>query len=139
MRNVSSSSPWPFTQWGLDIIGPLPMATGKRKFLLMGTDYFTKWIEAEPLAKITESNVEKFVWQNIITRFGVPYCIISDNGAQFGPKFEAFCAQHGIQNYYSTRHTPRVTDRQKPLTKQSSRESSEGWRKRRAIGPTNFR
>lgn len=96
------TSPWPFAQWGLDIIGPLPMATGKRKFLLMGTDYFTKWIEAEPLTKITESNVEKFVWQNIITRFGVPYCIISDNGAQFGPKFEAFCAQHGIRNYYST-------------------------------------
>ena len=66
------------------------MATGKRKFLLMGTDYFTKWIEAEPLAKITEGNVEKVVWQNIITRFGVPYCIISDNGAQFGLKFGAF-------------------------------------------------
>lgn len=96
------TSPWPFAQWGLDIVGPLPMATGKRKFLLIGTDYFTKWIEGEALAKITEAVVERFVWNKIITRFGVPYSIISDNGSQFGKKFKAFCAQYGIRNYYST-------------------------------------
>jgi transposase InsO family protein len=78
------------------------MATGKRKFLLIGTDYFTKWIEGEALAKITEVMVEKFVWNKIITRFGVPYSIISDNGSHFGRKFKAFCAQYGIRNYYST-------------------------------------
>ena len=36
------SSPWPFAQWGLDIIGPFPKAVGNRKYLLVGTDYFTK-------------------------------------------------------------------------------------------------
>nr|XP_023905079.1 uncharacterized protein LOC112016836 [Quercus suber] len=37
------SSPWPFAQWGLDIVGPFPKAAGNRKYLLVGTDYFTKW------------------------------------------------------------------------------------------------
>lgn len=45
----------------MDIIGPLPMATGKRKVFIMGTDYFTKWIKVEPLAKITKVNIEKFI------------------------------------------------------------------------------
>ncbi|XP_068475077.1 uncharacterized protein [Phaseolus vulgaris] len=39
--------------FGMNIVGPFPQATGQRKFLLVAVDYFTKWIEAEPLAKIT--------------------------------------------------------------------------------------
>ena len=46
------SSPWPFAQWGLDIVDPFPKAAGNKKYLLVGTDYFTKWVEAEPLANI---------------------------------------------------------------------------------------
>ena len=45
---------WPFTQWGLDILGPFPMGMRQMKFLVVGIDYFTKWVEAEPLAKIIE-------------------------------------------------------------------------------------
>ena len=42
-------SPWPFSMWGMDILGPLPMALGRTKYLLVAIDYFTKWIEAKPL------------------------------------------------------------------------------------------
>ena len=42
------SSPWLFARWSLDIIGPFSKATGNKKYLLVGTDYFTKWVEAEP-------------------------------------------------------------------------------------------
>lgn len=90
------TSPQPFAQWGMDIVRPMPKASGNRKVLLVATDYFTKWIEAEPLARINEPMVEKFVWKNIITRFGVPFSIISDNGSQFHKKFRAFCAQYKI-------------------------------------------
>ena len=38
----SLSSPWPFTQWGLDIVGPFPKTAGNKRYLLVGTDYFTK-------------------------------------------------------------------------------------------------
>ncbi|XP_042410237.1 uncharacterized protein LOC121999652 [Zingiber officinale] len=43
-----------FDQWGMDIVGPFPMAIGQRKFLFVAVDYFSKWVEAEPLARITE-------------------------------------------------------------------------------------
>ncbi|XP_030969633.1 uncharacterized protein LOC115989899 [Quercus lobata] len=58
-------APWPFAQWGLDILGPFPTGTRQMKFLVVGIDYFTKWVEAEPLAKITQQNVKNFVWKNI--------------------------------------------------------------------------
>jgi len=53
----SINSLWPFALWGMDIVGPFPLATGQRKFLLVVVDYFTMWIEAEPLASITTRQV----------------------------------------------------------------------------------
>ena len=54
-------APWPFAQWGRDILGPFPLGTRQMKFLVVGIDYFTKWVEAEPLASITQQNVKNFV------------------------------------------------------------------------------
>ena len=56
-------------------------------YLLVDTDYFTKWVEAEPLANIRDVDAKKFVWKNIVTRFGVPRTFILDNGLQFDSKF----------------------------------------------------
>uniref|UniRef100_A0A2N9FCI3 Uncharacterized protein n=1 Tax=Fagus sylvatica TaxID=28930 RepID=A0A2N9FCI3_FAGSY len=68
-------SPWPFAQWGMDLVRPLP--------------------------KVTDSI--KFVWKNIITRFGIPKTIISDNGTQFTSKpFTKYCSELGIKNVYSS-------------------------------------
>ncbi|KAL0412167.1 UNVERIFIED_CONTAM: hypothetical protein Slati_3806400 [Sesamum latifolium] len=53
-------SPCPFIQWGMDIVGPFPLACGQRKFLLVAVVYFTKWVEAEPLARITEGEAERY-------------------------------------------------------------------------------
>ena len=53
------ANPWPFTQWGLDIIGPFPKATGNKRYLLVGTDYFTKWVETKPLVNIRDMDVKK--------------------------------------------------------------------------------
>ena len=46
--------------WGMDILGPLPMAPDRTKYLLVAIDYFTKWIKAKPLQEISTSEVEKF-------------------------------------------------------------------------------
>ena len=51
---TSITSLWPFQQWGLDILGPLPLGKGQCKFIIVVVDYFTKWAEVEPLATITE-------------------------------------------------------------------------------------
>ncbi len=74
---------WPFARWGLDIIGPFPVARNGYKFAIVTVEYFSRWIEAEPLGAITSAAVQKFVWKNIVCRFGVPKEFITDNGKQF--------------------------------------------------------
>ena len=58
---MSITSPWPFQQWGLDILGPLAIGKGQFKFIIVVVDYFTKWVDVEPLATITEHKVRNFV------------------------------------------------------------------------------
>jgi len=67
----------------IDLLGPFPKAAGQLKYLFVAIDYSTKWIEAEPLAKITAKNVLRFFKRNILARFGVPTLVIFDNGTQF--------------------------------------------------------
>jgi ribonuclease HI len=74
---------WPFQRWGLDIVGPLPTAQGNLKFTFAAIEYFTKWIEARAVSTITSKTAQKFFWQNIVCRFGVPFEITVDNGKQF--------------------------------------------------------
>ncbi|GJU62976.1 reverse transcriptase domain-containing protein [Tanacetum coccineum] len=80
---TSISSPWPFYQWVIDIVGPFPEALGQVKFLIVTIEYFIKWVEAEPIATITSHKMLKFVWRNIVCHFGIPKIIISDNRKQF--------------------------------------------------------
>ena len=69
----------------------------------MVVDYFTKWAEAEALANIRDVDVKKFVWRNIVMRFGVSDSLISDNGLQFDSRaFREFCNNLNIKNRYST-------------------------------------
>ena len=67
--------------------------------MLVAVDYFTKWVKAEALANIRDVDVKKFVWKNIVTRFGVPDLLILDNGLQFDSKaFRTFCSDLGIKD-----------------------------------------
>ena len=87
----------------MDILGPFPKAVGNKRFLLVGTYYFTKWVETKPLANIRDVDAKKFIWKNIVTRFRVPHTLISDNGLQFDSKaFRRYCSELGIANRYST-------------------------------------
>ena len=61
-------------------MGPFPKVAGNRRWLLVGTDYFTKWVKAEPLSSIRDADSKKFVWKNIFTRFGISHTLILDNG-----------------------------------------------------------
>ncbi|GFS42838.1 hypothetical protein Acr_00g0081980 [Actinidia rufa] len=100
-------SPWPFPQWGMDIVGVLPRAPDNKRFLLAATDYFTKWVEAEPLAQIRETNVIRFIRRNILSRFGIPRAFVSDNGTQFvGSKVKNLLEELKIEFYNSTPSYP---------------------------------
>jgi ribonuclease HI len=97
---------WPLQRWGLDLLGPLPPAQGNLKYVVVAVEYFSKWIEAKPLATITSTTVQKFFWQNIVCRFGVPKAITVDNGIQFDAgTFKDFCDRIGTKIHFaSVRH-----------------------------------
>ena len=63
---TSITSHWPFSTWGIDIMGPLPLGKKQVKFLVVAIDYFTKWVEIGPLAVITEARIQHFVWKNLV-------------------------------------------------------------------------
>jgi hypothetical protein len=88
------------------LLGPLPPAQGNLKYVVVAVEYFSKWIEAKPLAIITSTTVQRFFWQNIVCRFGVPKAITVDNGTQFDVEtFKAFCDQMGTKMHFaSVRH-----------------------------------
>lgn len=73
----------PFAKWEIDIVGPLPQAPGLLRFCVVAIDYFTKWVEAEPLTTITEFKCRKFLWKKVIWRFRLSEHLVSDNGRQF--------------------------------------------------------
>jgi IS30 family transposase len=91
---------------GLDLLGPLPPAQGNLRYVVVVVEYFSKWIEAKPLATITSATVQKFFWQNIVCRFGVPKAITVDNGTQFDAEtFKDFYDQIGTKIHFaSVRH-----------------------------------
>jgi ribonuclease HI len=97
---------WPLQRWGLDLLGPLPPAQGNLKYVVVAVEYFSKWIEAKPLATITSVTVQKIFWQNIVCRFGVPKAITVDNRTQFDAEaFKEFCEQIGTKIHFaSVRH-----------------------------------
>ena len=88
------------------MLGPLPPAQGNLKYIVVAVEYFSKWIEAKPLATITFVIVQKFFWQNIVCRFGVPKAINMVNGTQFDAEaFKEFCEQIGTKIHFaSVRH-----------------------------------
>ncbi|XP_025703025.1 uncharacterized protein [Arachis hypogaea] len=72
----------PFSQWGVDLLGPFPVGPGQ---------------------------VKKFMWRQVITRFGIPETVISDNGTQFtDKKFTEFLASLGIKQKFSSIEHPQT-------------------------------
>jgi hypothetical protein len=88
---------WPFAVWGLDMVGPFKTVPRGSTHLLVTMDKFTKWIEAKPIKKLDGSSTIKF-FNDIITSYGVPHSIITDNGTNFAKGvFAEYCGQKGIR------------------------------------------
>jgi hypothetical protein len=74
----------PFQQWGLDFIEEIhPPSLGQHRWILTTTDYFTKWIKVVPSRQATDSVIIKILENNILSHFGCPRKIITDNVATF--------------------------------------------------------
>ncbi|GJY86322.1 reverse transcriptase domain-containing protein [Tanacetum coccineum] len=124
---TSIMAPWPFYQWGMDILGPLTPARGGAKFVIVAIDYFTKWIEAKPLVKITGKEVIRFVMDNIICRFGLPRIMVTDNGAQLvNEPFKGWCTRFKIQQMNTSVAHPQANG----LVERANRSLMEGIKTR---------
>jgi hypothetical protein len=95
---------WPFKMWGMDVVGPIyPPSSKGHRFILAATDYFSKWSEVVVLKEVKAENVEDFIRNNLIYRFGVPSQIISDNGTSFKNKqLEKLFSKFKIKHHFST-------------------------------------
>lgn len=72
-----------------------------RRYVIVATDYFKKWVEVEAVANIRDVDVKKFVWKNIVMRFRVPRALVFDNSLQFDSQvFREYCGSLGIANRY---------------------------------------
>jgi len=77
------------------------------KYLMVAIEYFTKWIQAEPVAQITTHKIQHFVWKNIGCRFGVPKRLVSDNGTQFASQqLGKLCSEVGIKQVFASVEHP---------------------------------
>ncbi|GJU69452.1 reverse transcriptase domain-containing protein [Tanacetum coccineum] len=114
--------------------GPFPEGPGKVKFLIVAMDYFTKWIEAKAVATISGSQVKKFVWDNIVCRFGLLGEIVSDNGKHFSDNpFKDWCEKLNItQRFASVKHP-----QSNGLVERANRSLGEGIKARLGEGNKN--
>jgi transposase InsO family protein len=97
---------WPFSTWGLDLVGPSKNAKGGFTHIFIAVDKFTKWIKVKHATSITATKAVEFI-KEIISRFDIPNNIITNNGTQFTMReFKDFCADSGIKiNYASMSHS----------------------------------
>ncbi|CAN6440363.1 unnamed protein product [Victoria cruziana] len=104
----SVSSPWPFSMWAFDVVGPInPSASNGHKYFLAATDYFTKWVEAITLRTVEARHVVSFIRKNLLCRFGIPHDIVSDNGTHFkNERMRELCTKFNIHHHFSAPYYP---------------------------------
>eukprot|EP00253_Pinus_taeda_P019966 PITA_19966 len=129
----------PFQQWGLEFIGEIhPSSSGQHRWILTATDYFTKWIEAIPCRQANDSIIMQFLETNILSRFGCPEKIITDNATAFKSKrMINFCHKYHITLGHSTAYYPQgnglVESSNKSLIniiKKILEENKKNWHKK---------
>ncbi|GKD57048.1 reverse transcriptase domain-containing protein, partial [Tanacetum coccineum] len=100
---------------------------GKVKFLIVAIDYFTKWIEAKSGATITGAQIKKFMWDNIVCRFGLPEEIKSYIRKQFRDNpFKDWCEKLCIRQSFASVKHPQANG----LVERANRSLGEGIKAR---------
>ena len=103
------TSPWPFSVWGIDIIGKItPKASNGHEFIMIAIDYFTKRVEATSFSVLKAKHVARFIESNIICRYGVPHEIILDNDMHFEDKVQRILQKYGVKHHKSSPSRPQT-------------------------------
>ena len=91
----------------MDILGPLPVTNRGNKFIMVVSDYFTRWAEAYALPNQEASTVARALLEGWICRFGAPEIVHSDQGRNFEAKlFAEMCHMLGIEKTRTTAYHP---------------------------------
>jgi len=104
------SAPWPFSMWGIDVIGAIePKISNGHRSILVAIDYFTKWVEAAFYANVTRKVVTKFIKRELICRYGLPSKIITDNATNLNNQMMTeLCEGFKIQHHNSSPYHPKM-------------------------------
>ncbi|XP_050229570.1 uncharacterized protein LOC126678718 [Mercurialis annua] len=96
--------PWPFRGWAVDLIGKIyPSSSKGHTFVIVATDYYSKWVEAIPLKSPSQESVIKFFKEYIILRHGLPETITTDQGTMFtGGEITDYAKEMGFKLIRST-------------------------------------
>ena len=122
------TSPWPFSVWGIDIIGKIsPKSSSGHEYILVAIDYFTKWVEATSYAGLTAAKVAKFIRSHIINRYGVPHELILDRGAHFRGEVDTLVQEYGIQHHRSSAYRPQAANKNIKRILRKMVETSRDW------------
>ncbi|MCO5576353.1 hypothetical protein L7F22_030162 [Adiantum nelumboides] len=96
-----------FEKWGIDAVGPLPITSRGKSYILTAVDYLSRWAEAKAVRQITAKDVAKFVYEEICCKFGVPLELLSDQGPGFRAELLDFlCDKMKITRRFTTPYYP---------------------------------
>jgi Integrase zinc binding domain/Integrase core domain len=99
----------PFERVGIDIVGPLPVTSRGNRYIVVATDYLTKWPEAKPLSNATAEAVAQFIYDDIICRHGAPTFLLSDQGTHFKNKLiSELCDKFNMDHRFSSPYHPQT-------------------------------
>ena len=113
-----------FEIWAINFIGPFRIPTKRTgaRYIITAVEYVTKWVEAGPVETCFSEVAAKFIYENIITTFGCPLTLISDQGSHFISKtFKALIDQFKIDHQRSTTHHPQLNGAIKEFNKTLTR------------------
>jgi hypothetical protein len=128
----------PFDRWALDFIGPINPPSNQKVYILVCTEYMTKWVEAKALHRETEEAVIKFLFTDIFTRFGMPRELVTDGGPPFSSHgFKATLQKYHIQQRMTTPYHPQANGQVESTNKfiesiltKTVKESRKDWSNR---------
>jgi hypothetical protein len=99
----------PFERIGIDFVGPLERTKDGNRYILVVTDYLTKWPEAIAMKETTAENVTEFIYKRIICVHGCPKIILSDRGTHFRNKLvDGLCEKFEIKHKLSSPYHPQT-------------------------------
>eukprot|EP00253_Pinus_taeda_P034168 PITA_34168 len=108
----------PFAKWGIDYVTCNPRSAGGHGFIIVAIDYFTKWAELMPTLTEDSHTAAQFLFNHVISRFGVPQAIVTDHGKHFrNHMMPELTTQLGLKHDSSTPYYPQSNGQVEAINK----------------------